>query len=805
MAHSRNSQSPRSTLIILGILSAGFLSSCGPSIYYVKPPDWRTAENRDSTIRAYRPYFEGWKIFLDPGHGGEDRRNHGPTGEIEADMNLRTSLHLRDYLRAAGATVYISRDKDSTVELSDRARLSNASGADIFISVHHNAIGSSQDPSTNFTSVWYHAVAGDSSYHECNHDIAKYIQRDLAYVMGNPGGLASFDGTWSDYAVYPNSGFAVLRGAAIPAVLIEGSFFSSEYEEKRLGRDEFNDIEAWGIFRGLGKYLKAGVPRIEPSADTLFADPSPAVKFSVKDLRGIDWKSLTVAIDGKPARSKTGRRLLEVTVRPRRPLTPGVHVLTASVKNVNGNSSFPYGLTFEVAPLVDSLALSVYPPVIPADGKSIAVIEANLFDGKGLPAVDGTIVRFTTSGGNMQPEARTLNGTAVAYLKSDELPAGTKEKVVDIRATAVQKVPSSSAAEVTTTAKVTFSMEAPPYVTGIIRDLSAGKPIADVTVAIGSGKVALFGLPEAVTSRADGRYVFAGNLPPESEMTFAKDGFFGVRAKVRLEHGTTIHDVSLESVADSVLFGKTFLLDPRYGGTERGDVEGELSAADLNLAVGRALEHLLRAAGADVYLLRNVDTTIPEAQRTAFSRRFRRGFCLRIDASLGTRSASCSIYPSIPNERVARSILTELSRFVGLDTTGVVPKHGQFYYDVSIGTISIELPSPAGGWYEPFEYRVSHCAWGIFLGLLKSAGYRPPDVLPGGMLMSEDGKPAPQVPVLMNMSLTVVPDTSGSVVLPLLPRSMRLSPASISEAAKSERLFFQTFDGQRLRFEAEVK
>jgi hypothetical protein len=49
--------------------------------------------------------------------------------------------------------------------------------------------------------VYYHADEMDSLHEPCNHDIAGFIERDLSYIMHNPGGLGSFDGTYSDYNI----------------------------------------------------------------------------------------------------------------------------------------------------------------------------------------------------------------------------------------------------------------------------------------------------------------------------------------------------------------------------------------------------------------------------------------------------------------------------------------------------------------------------------------------------------------------------------------------------------------------------
>ena len=204
---------------ILILLAALFLNYCASSNIvktdvpvYEYPSDWKDLSVRAHTISEYSKYLSGRKIFIDPGHGGEDRKNRNKSGEvIEADVNLRVALNLKKYLEAAGANVILSREEDKTVKLSDRSDLSNASGAEIFISIHHNAPSTKEDDYSDYTAVYYHANEIDSVYEPCNHDIAKFIERDLSYVMHNPGGLGSFDGTYSDYNIYPKEGFSVLR------------------------------------------------------------------------------------------------------------------------------------------------------------------------------------------------------------------------------------------------------------------------------------------------------------------------------------------------------------------------------------------------------------------------------------------------------------------------------------------------------------------------------------------------------------------------------------------------------------------
>ncbi|KAF0151052.1 MAG: cell wall hydrolase/autolysin [Ignavibacteria bacterium] len=307
------------------------------------PLDWKDADVRSKTISDYSNYISGKKIFLDPGHGGEDRRNKSRNGVVvEADVNLRVALALKEYLEKAGATVFISRDKDTTVELGYRSVLANNSGADIFISIHHNAPGKTENDYTNYTSVYYHAKDGDYEYEPFDQDIARYIQRDLSYVMGNPGGLGSFDGTYSDYNIYPGQGFSVLRKTKIPAVLIEGAFHTSRIEELRLNNESFNRIQAWGIFRGLSKYFRAGIPTIALLTDsTKYESKKLSLSFLLSDKNEINHKTVAVYFNKMEVDYSFNKNTKVLSVKLEE-VAEGEYPIRIICANKNGNHAFPY-------------------------------------------------------------------------------------------------------------------------------------------------------------------------------------------------------------------------------------------------------------------------------------------------------------------------------------------------------------------------------------------------------------------------------------------------------------------------------
>lgn len=79
------------------------------------------------------------KIGIDPGHGGADRSNVGPTGYVEADGVLDISLACREELIKAGYKVVMTREADQTLSLDQRATILNRAKVDYAVSIHTNA------------------------------------------------------------------------------------------------------------------------------------------------------------------------------------------------------------------------------------------------------------------------------------------------------------------------------------------------------------------------------------------------------------------------------------------------------------------------------------------------------------------------------------------------------------------------------------------------------------------------------------------------------------------------------------------
>ena len=82
-------------------------------------------------------------VVVDAGHGGVDRGMTGLTvaqGRIfEKDITLQVARRVASRLAAAGVNVIMTRTADTLIALSDRGRIANKEGGDLFISIHVNA------------------------------------------------------------------------------------------------------------------------------------------------------------------------------------------------------------------------------------------------------------------------------------------------------------------------------------------------------------------------------------------------------------------------------------------------------------------------------------------------------------------------------------------------------------------------------------------------------------------------------------------------------------------------------------------
>jgi len=394
----------------------------------------------DYYIPPYARLLEGMKICLDPGHGGDadrPRYKRGPTDYREAVMNWKVANFLKTFLEEAGAEVKLTRDGDVFVSLRDRARVANDWGADIFLSIHHNAAG----PTANRTTTWFH---GHPDYEPANLDVARYIQVGVAEALRLP--QTDTVPLKSDYLMYPDAGFGVLRALRTVGCLCEASFFTNPYEEYRLQQDWYLKREAYGHFLGLARYAWMGIPRAQllQPAGGIAEDKQPFIEIKAdtgytsrtnwgNDQPWVLSDSVTLRLDGETIPFHYDKAHTLITTQLKEPLSAGDHVLVAGYRNHQGNYAHPVKMILTVDPPVAELTLTLLPEEGPDAADTPTTLTLKAFDKDGQPVRDGSEFRlvsgevfFTTT------TLHTQNGMASTHITKIEPDDPEKPVVIEV-------------------------------------------------------------------------------------------------------------------------------------------------------------------------------------------------------------------------------------------------------------------------------------------------------------------------------------------------------------------------------------
>ncbi len=182
-------------------------------------------------------------IGIDPGHGGTDRSNHGPTGYIEADGVLDISLACRDELVSQGYGVIITRKTDKTLSLSQRAAVFNKAGCSLAVSIHTNAAPVS---SIRGIETIYSILGGTGK--ELAEVLAKQLKNDLQLTIRRIFSRESEVNRGTDY-------YGIIRQTKMPCVIVEVEFHSNPDAESLLKDPGFRRRAGISIAKGIIKFL----------------------------------------------------------------------------------------------------------------------------------------------------------------------------------------------------------------------------------------------------------------------------------------------------------------------------------------------------------------------------------------------------------------------------------------------------------------------------------------------------------------------------------------------------------------------
>lgn len=184
------------------------------------------------------------KIGLDPGHGGADRSNRGPTGYIEADGVLDMALACRDELIGFGYDVFMTRETDKTLTLSQRAAMLNRAGVDLAVSIHTNAAAT---PGVRGIET-IHSIRGGPGKQLAT-ELAHRLQGDLELPLRRVFTRESLANPGKDY-------YGIIRQTTMPCVIVEVEFHSNPEAEQLLKDAEFRRQAGVSIARGIFDFVR---------------------------------------------------------------------------------------------------------------------------------------------------------------------------------------------------------------------------------------------------------------------------------------------------------------------------------------------------------------------------------------------------------------------------------------------------------------------------------------------------------------------------------------------------------------------
>jgi N-acetylmuramoyl-L-alanine amidase len=174
-------------------------------------------------------------VVIDPGHGGPDPGAIGINGIREKDIVLPISLEVASLLEQQGIQVVLTRQDDRDLDLEPRVQIAERANANLFVSIHANAISLSR-PDVNGIETYYYSNDG-----------LRLAQVLHASMVQNTGS--------ADRGVR-QARFYVIRNTSMPAVLLETGFVTGRDDAPRLADPAYRSQMAGAIARGILLYVQ---------------------------------------------------------------------------------------------------------------------------------------------------------------------------------------------------------------------------------------------------------------------------------------------------------------------------------------------------------------------------------------------------------------------------------------------------------------------------------------------------------------------------------------------------------------------
>jgi N-acetylmuramoyl-L-alanine amidase len=218
-------------------------------------------------------------IVVDAGHGGVDPGCIGRTGTYEKDVVLATALDLARQLEASRRfKVYMSRSDDTFVTLEDRVARARAHNADLFLSIHADALPIAAARGASVFTLSEKAsdreaaalaerenrsdqVAGinfgthDPEVNEILFDLTRRQTNNLSIRLAQRLVVELGHRVKLLKNTHRSAAFAVLKAPDIPSALVEIGCLSNREEERALAGRAYQHVVATALLRSVNDYF----------------------------------------------------------------------------------------------------------------------------------------------------------------------------------------------------------------------------------------------------------------------------------------------------------------------------------------------------------------------------------------------------------------------------------------------------------------------------------------------------------------------------------------------------------------------
>ena len=199
--------------------------------------DEEVAKRAQEVSRSYsrQSIYKGYTVVIDPGHGGTDNGAYYG-GIAEKTINLEISKKVKNILEKYDINVYMTRTSDVNTSLAARTNLANSVGADLFISIHINAIAKSNIKGTEIlyksNSLKVDGVTNKILSENLSSSVSEYAD---TYKRG----------------IINRTNLYVLNRTNMPAALVEVGYMTNSSDLRKLKSDSFREKTAEGIADGI--------------------------------------------------------------------------------------------------------------------------------------------------------------------------------------------------------------------------------------------------------------------------------------------------------------------------------------------------------------------------------------------------------------------------------------------------------------------------------------------------------------------------------------------------------------------------